>query len=60
MLIICAISGCKLNLRQRVIKPRLFSYLRQFAAVFGIPAGTLLYLTDHQAARNIRHPVGEL
>ena len=50
MLIVCAIPGSKPDLRQRIIKTRLFGDLRQFTVVGSIPVGSLLYLTDHQSA----------
>ncbi|BCQ40099.1 hypothetical protein ERHA54_27020 [Erwinia rhapontici] len=60
MLIICTVSGRKTYLGQRIVKTGFFRDLCQLAVIVKIPASTLGNVTDHQPARNVRHPVSKL
>ena len=60
VLFVGAVAGGETDLAQRIIEAGLLGDLCQLAVVLGRMVGALLDVGNHQAARNIRHPVGEL
>ena len=60
VLILGAVAGGEADLAQRIGKAGRLGDLGEAAVVVDVPAGALGDLADHQAARDVRHPIGEL
>lgn len=59
MLVVGPIAGRETDLAQRIVEPVGLGNLGELAVVVDIPTCPLLNVGDHQAAGNIRDPVGE-
>ena len=60
VLVVGAVAGGEADLAERVVEAGSFRDPGQLDVVVETPVGALDDLADHQAARDVRHPVGEL
>ena len=54
---LCAVTGSKADLAQRVVKTIFLGEPRELHVVVELPARALLDFADDQAAADVRHPV---